>query len=115
MSDTRLSMSVCCQGLSGGVLAQKQCWEEIWHLFTLSTNADFEHSSAEAISSWHTETLISGVVFGTHEDITGGCKSVCLDAFYLHIFHIGKVDRPEMSKEENKYYAPNSQKLVDTG
>lgn len=63
---------------------------------TFSTNADFEHPGAEAISSWHTEALISGVVFGTHEDITGRGKSVRLDAFHLHVFHIGKVDRPEM-------------------
>lgn len=63
--------------------------------FTFSTNTDFEHSGAKTISSWHTESLISGVFFGTHEDITGGCKSVCLNAFYLHVFHITKVDRPE--------------------
>lgn len=64
---------------------------------TFSTNADFKHPGAETVSSWHTEALVSGVVFGAHEDVTGGCEAVCLDAFHLHIFHIGEMDRPKKS------------------
>lgn len=88
--------------------------EQLWHEFTFSTNADFEHPGAEAISSWHAETLISGVVFGTHEDITGRCKSVRLDAFHLHVFHIGQVDRPGVSKEAKKKTVLTS-KYLETG
>lgn len=109
MPDTRLSMSACCQGLFGGVTAQERGWGEggPWQWFTISTNADFEHPGAETISSWHAETLISGVFFGIHEDITRGCKSVRLNAFHLYVFHIGKMDWPEMTEEaENNHYVP---------
>lgn len=56
---------------------------------TFSTNADFKHPGAETVSSWHTEALVSGVVFGTHEYVPRGCEAVRLDAFHLHVFHIG--------------------------
>lgn len=65
---------------------------------TFSTNTDFKHPGAETVSSWHTEALVSGVVFGTHEYVVGGCEAICLDAFHLHVFHIGEMDRP---KERN--------------
>lgn len=102
-------MSACCQGLFGGVTAQERGWGEggPWQWFTISTNADFENPGAETISSWHAETLISGVFFGIHEDITRGCKSVRLNAFHLYVFHIGKMDWPEMTEEaENNHYVP---------
>lgn len=63
--------------------------------FTFSTNADFKHPGAETVSSWHTEALVGGVVFGTHEDVTGGCEAIGLNAFHLHVFHIGQMDGPE--------------------
>ncbi len=59
------------------------------HSLTFSTNADFKHPGAETVPSWHTEALVSGVVFRAHEYITRGCKAVRLDAFHLHVFHIG--------------------------
>lgn len=59
---------------------------------TFSTNADFKHAGAKTVSSWHAEALVAGVVFGTHENVTGGCEAIRLDAFHLHVLHIGKMD-----------------------
>lgn len=56
---------------------------------TVTTNADFKHPGAKAVSSRHTETLINRVFRGAHEDIAGGCKAVRRDAFNLHVFHKG--------------------------
>lgn len=70
--------------------------------FTLSTNADFKHPGAETVSSWHAETLVSGVFFGIHEDIIRGCETVRLDAFHLHVFHIGEMDGPKERKEAQR-------------
>lgn len=72
---------------------------EMGHLLTFSTNADFKHPGAETVSSWHAEALISGVVFGAHEDVTGRCEAVRLDAFDLHVFHIGQMDRPKETEQ----------------
>lgn len=79
---------------SGTVVTEGETGQSL----TFSTNADFKHPGAETVSSWHTEALVSGVVFWTHEYVTRGCEAVRLDAFHLHVFHIGEMDRP---KERN--------------
>lgn len=66
---------------------------------TFSTNADFKHPGAEAVSSWHTEAGVGGVVFRTHEDVTGGREAVRLDAFHLHVLHIGQMNGPEGERD----------------
>lgn len=68
---------------------------EVGGVPTFSTNADFKHPGAETVSSWHTEAGVGGVVVGTHEDVTRGCKAVRLDAFHVHILHVGQMNGPE--------------------
>lgn len=70
-------------------------WGEVGVVPTFSTNADFKHPGAETVSSWHTEAGVGGVVFGTHKDITRGCEAVRLDAFHVHILHVGQMNGPE--------------------
>lgn len=65
---------------------------------TFSTNADFKHTGAETVSSRYAEALIAGVVFGTHENVTGGCEAIGLDAFNVHVLHIGKMDGSDERK-----------------
>lgn len=66
---------------------------------TFSTNADFKHPGAETVSSWHTEAFVSGVLFGAHEHVIRGCEAVRLDAFHVHVFHVGQMDRPMGRKQ----------------
>lgn len=71
----------------GGVGDQGAEWP-----LTFSTNTDFKHAGAETVSSRHAEALVAGVVFGTHENVTGGCEAIRLNAFHLHVLYIGKMD-----------------------
>lgn len=80
--------------------------------FTFSANADFKHPGAETVSSWHTEALVCGVVFGTHEDVSRGCEAVGLNAFHLHVFHIGQMDRPK-ARNAKKRNIRESERVVN--
>lgn len=64
---------------------------------TFSTNADFKHPGAEAVAGRHAEAFVSGIFRGAHENVIGGREAVRLDAFHLHIIHIGKMDGPDQN------------------
>lgn len=64
---------------------------------TFSTNADFKHPGAEAVAGRHAEAFVGGIFRGAHENVVGGREAVRLDAFHLHIIHVGKMDGPDQN------------------
>lgn len=62
---------------------------------TFSTNADFKHPGAEAVAGRHAEAFVGGIFLGAHEHVVGGREAVRLDAFHLHVLHVGQMDGPD--------------------
>lgn len=62
---------------------------------TFSTNADFKHPGAEAVAGRHAEACVGGIFLGAHEHVVGGREAIRLDAFHLHVLHVGKMDGPD--------------------
>lgn len=88
-------------------------WSRVYAAsLTLSTNADFKHPSAEAVAGRHAEAFVGGIFLGAHEDVVGGRKAVRLDAFHLHVLHIGKMDGPDQQRKKKYWLSFRSDNFI---
>ena len=84
-----------------GVMTQVEPGATDWAL-TFAANANFQHAGVQAVPGRHAEALVGWVDLGTLQHVLGGREAVRLDAFHLHVLHVGQVDRPEERKRDRE-------------